>query len=836
MPKASPIVLSFSSGELSPLFGARVDLEEYASGCRSLENMIPLIEGPAMRRGGTRFRRAVKDSTDRCGFLRFQFNVEQAYVLEIGDQYMRFYTDHGIVLNGTNPLELSTPWTAADLFDDEGNFLLRSVQSGDVLYITHTDGTYPPQKLVRSGALSWSIADIAQDGGPFEDIDPDATVTVYASANTGTVTLTASAATFNSDHVGALFLLEQKDVDATTAWEAAKAITANAVRRVENRNYQAVNSATTGGIVPSHTRGSVFDGDTGVQWTFLDAGFGWARITAVASGGLTATATVLSRIPDGAEGSGNASTRWAFGAWSDDNGWPTHVTFFRERLTFAQRSTRKLWMSGSGDFENFLDRDLAGDVVADSAIAIDVTSDEANDIEWIVPTDKVLMVGTSGGEFAIHEITNSEPFGPGNVKSDPNSSYGSRAVQPVRVGDSVLFVQRSGRKMRDLAFTIEKEKFGSSNLNVLSRHLLPKGKAITAMAYQQEPHSVIWGLRSDGKLLGTTLNANQRRFGWHRHPIGGDGVVEAIEVIPNPTADADELWLIVRRTIDGATVRYVEFLEQEWDREEDIIEAFYVDSGLTFDGRENATLTPGVGATAADTEEVIFTAGSGVFAAGDVGKEIRRRYSTTEEDEDGEEYTAWHTARAEITAFTSSTEVEATILAAFPSTSVIAALGWGITATVLSGFDHLEGETIDLLVDGAVHPQRTVESGSVTLQSPGFYAHGGLPCPCEVAPMRIEAGSADGTAQGKTKRIHRTIIRLLDTVGGKSGPNAGNLDEILFREPGDAMDEPVPPFSGDKELAWPDGYTQDGFMTYVNDQPLPATVVAFMPQLVTADR
>ncbi len=842
MPKSSPIISSFSSGELSPRFHGRTDLEEYNSGCRKLENMIPLIEGPAMRRAGTRFVREVKDSTDRCGFLRFQFNTEQAYILEIGDQYMRFYTDHGVVLNGTNPLELATPWTAADLFDSQGNFQLRAVQSGDILYITHIGGTYAPRKLVRTGALVWSINVFEPDGGPFEDIDPDETTTVYASASTGTISITASTAIFNADHVGALFLIEQKNVDDTEAWEAAKSVSAGAIRRVENRNYEAENSATTGTIVPSHSRGSSFDGDGGVQWTFLDPGYGWARITAVNSAGTVATATVLSRIPIGAVGSGEATTRWAFGKWSDDNGWPTHVTFFRERLTFAKSTTREIEMSVAGDFENFADKDEGGELVADAAISIAIASDQVDPIQWVAPTDTVLLVGTSGGEFAVHEITTSEPLGPGNVKADHNSNYGARAVRPIRVGDSVLFVQRSGRKLRDLLFTIEKEKFGSANLNVLSEHLLRKSKAITNVAYQQEPHSIVWALRNDGVLIAATLNANQRRFGWHRHPIGGsfgtgDAVVEAIEVIPNPDADADELWLIVKRTIDGATVRYVEYMEQEWDGDEDIIEAFYLDCGLTFDGRKNATLTPGTGATTAGTTNVTFTAGSSVFVSGHVGKEIRYRYTTTEEDDEtGEEVTVWHTARAEITAYTSGTVVKATIVSAFPSTTAIAANGWGITVTSITGLDHLEGATVDILADGAVHPQRTVASGALTLQESAFYVHIGLPCQCQVAPLRVEAGAADGTAQGKNKRIHRANIRLVDTVGGKTGPNDGNLDEILFRSPADAMDEPVPPFSGDKEMAWPDGYNNEGYMTYVNDQPLPATVVAFLPQLHTQDR
>jgi hypothetical protein len=827
VPKASPALLSFSSGELSKLFDGRIDLEEYNTGCRVIENFIPLIEGPAERRGGTRFVREVKDSTDRCGFLRFEFNTEQAYVLEIGDLYMRFYTNQGIVMNGTVPLELATPWAAADLFDADGFFKLRYVQSGDVMYITHTDGDYPPQKLTRSGALTWTIAEFVPEGGPFEDIDPDETITVYASAATGSVTLTASSAIFTANHVDSLFLLEQRKDDTTKTWEAGKAVNLNDLRRYDFRNYKALNAATTGGIIPTHTLGAVYDGSASVQWEFQNAGYGWGKITAIGSGGTTATLTVQSQIPNGAVTSGEASTRWAFGAWSDDAGWPTHVTFFKERLVFARATTRQIWMSVAGDFENFKDRDAGGETVADSAISIEVASDQANRIEWMLAARR-LIVGTAGGEFAIGEITSAEAFGPGNVQSEPVSSYGSKPVHPARVGDSLLFVQRSGRKLRDIFYTLETEGYRSTNLSVLSRHLVPAGKAITQLVYQQEPNSVIWALRSDGSLLATTLNANQKRFGWHRHPLGGSGIVEAIEAIPSPDGDSDELWLIVRRTIDGATVRYVEFMEPPLDGEQDIIEAFYVDSGLTYDGSEAQTLTPGAGATVADTAGVTFTAGGSVFVSGDLGKEIRYRYQDADE--------VYHTARAEITAVNSGTEVEATIISAFPSTAVIAASAWAITVTSVSGLDHLEGETLDVLADGSPHPQVTVASGAITLERPAWYVHAGLPCPAKIKTMRLEAGAADGTAQGKTKRIHGCILRLLNTVGGSAGPAEDNLDELLFRDPAAMMDEPLEPFDGDKELAWPGGYDTDAYLMYVNDQPLPATVVAFLPSVVTQNK
>ena len=233
----------------------------------------------------------------------------------------------------------------------------------------------------------------------------------------------------------------------------------------------------------------------------------------------------------------------------------------------ARATTREIWMSQSGAFDNFRDKDDGGEVVADSAVSIEVASDQANRIEWMLAV-RQLIVGTAGGEFTVGEITGSEAFGPGNAKAEPVSNYGSKPVHPARVGDSLLFVQRSGRKMRDILYTLETEGYRSTNLSVLSRHLVPGGMAITHLAFQQEPNSVIWALRSDGKLLATTLNANQKRFGWHRHPIGGDGIVEAIDVIPSPNGDADELWMIVRRTINNTTVRYVEYMEQPLDAEQ----------------------------------------------------------------------------------------------------------------------------------------------------------------------------------------------------------------------------------------------------------------------------
>lgn len=745
MPKASPIQTSFAGGELGPQLEGRVDLDEYASGVKICQNFIPTIQGPAVRRAGTRFVKEVKSSANRTWLIKFEFNVEQAYELEFGNLYIRFYANHENAVSGGSPLEVTTPYTAADLTDAAGNLRLRFVQSGDVVYICHPN--HAPRKLSRTGSTTWTLAVIDFKNGPFRNVDPDTAITVYASAVTGTgITLTASSAIFTSAHVGGLFYLERKLTDDTKAWEVNKNITTGDIRQSDGKYYEALNTKTTGTIKPTHAEGAVLDGDDGVQWKFLHPGYGYVKITAIGGGGTTATVDVISRLPDEVVGAGEATTRWAFGEWSAAFGWPTHVTFYKERLTFARASDQRLWLSVTGDYENFADRDDGGVVTADSAIAIDVVSDQANRIEWLVPAD-VLLVGTAGGEHIVRELTTNEALGPGNITSIKVSEYGSAPVQPVRVGNSILFVQRAGRKIRELAFSAEafnSDGYGSIDLSILAPHLLPRGKYITQLAYQQEPHSVVWAVRSDGLLMGVRYNSNRKAVAWSRHPIGGAAVVEAIDCIPHPDGDLDELWLIVRRTIGGATKRYVEYLEVEWTSEDDAEDRFYVDSGLTYDGAP---------------------------------------------------------------------------------------------ATTISGLAHLEGQVVDVLANGATHPQRTVSSGAITLARSASVVQVGLPCPAKLQLLRQNAGSGDGTSQGKTKRIHLMTLRLLDTLGGKTGASEAELDIIPFRTSSDLMNQPPPAFTGDKtDIAWPAGYDTDGYVWYVNDQPLPATVVAVMPQLHTQDR
>lgn len=788
MPRAAPMLSSFNSGELSPNIEGRVDVTKYANGCKALENYIPLVQGPAKRRGGTKFVAEIKDSTSRAWLVRFEFNTQQAYQLEFGHQYIRFYTNHGQVqvsgvsawVTGTaytvgnlrsnggvnyycttdhtsgvfatdlaagkwyamtgTIYEIPTPWTAADLTDSNGMFGLRFVESNDIVYIVHQN--YAPRKLSRYGATDWRISTLIPTNGPFKTINTTAT-TVYASAQTGTgITVTASSSIFTASMVGSIFYIGQKSVLNVAQWEAGKAVALGARRRSNGLNYTALNAATTGGNKPIHTSGAVYDGDTGVQWQYEDSGWGYVKITGYTSGTVV-TADVIKPIPFYAVTAGNATANWAFGAWSDVEGWPSQVTFYKERLTFGRG--QNVWMSVSGDYENFASKDDSNEVSATQAISLTLQSDKVNNLQWFASADS-LICGTAGGEFAIQPITTNQPFGPENCTAPTISVYGSRSVVPVRIGDAILFVQRSGLKLRDVVYDYLSNKYQSFDQNVFADHVTKDG--ILQMVFQQEPYSVVWGVRSDGQLVAMTYSREQYEAapfgGWHRHPLGGTNVfVESLSVIPSPAGDRDELWMIVRRTINGSTKRYIEYMVPEYRDTDAQADAFYVDCGATYSGPP---------------------------------------------------------------------------------------------ATTISGLTWLEGQTVSVLADGAVQPNRTVTGGAITLDLSASKVQVGLPCPAKLQTMRLNAGAGDGTSQGKTSRINSVSIRFVSSLGLKVGRTFSAMDEIDFRTVADGMNAPPALFSGDKRVDFNGDYSNDPWVCIEQDDPLPSTIVGIMPIVSTYDR
>jgi len=717
--KASPGQTSFNAGELSPLLKGRPSLDKFKNGCETMENFIPQIQGPARKRPGTRFVAEVRDAAGAARLLPFEYSTTQAYVLEFGDLYVRFYLDGGVVESspGTHYVVVS-PYTSAQVGS------LEYAQSADVIYITHPD--HPPYKLARVSALSWTLTAVTFAWPPFND-ENTGTTTLTASGLTGAITLTASASLFVAGDVGSYFKISEVSASKYNQWTTGVSYRVNDIVYYLGNIYQSGTTAAAGTRPPIHTTGAESDG--AVTWTFLHDGAGYAQITGYTSATLV-NATVIKRLP-----TTSATTRWSEGAWSARRGYPHAVTFYEDRLWFAGSASKPqtLWASCSGDYENH--KYGTND---DDALNYTINTQDMNTIEWLAPT-KVLAIGTANGEFTLSATQISDPVTPTNVKITPQTTFGSAAdVKPLRVGSVILFLQRAGRKLREYAYQFDTDSFVAPNMNVLADHVTESG--VVELAYQQEPNQIVWAARADGALAGMTYERTEDVVGWHRHSIGG-GIVESVVNVPHWDGDQDVLWMIVRRTINGTTVRYVEYVEKYMTDEY----AFFVDCGLTYDGSP---------------------------------------------------------------------------------------------VTAISGLDHLEGEEVAVLVDGAVHPNRTVSAGAINLQLAGSVVNVGLPYTATIKTMPVEAGSQDGTAQGKEQRINNVVLDLFETGAGLwYGPNTTDMDEYAVRSSSHDMDEPVPLFTGQTDLlAWPGEYEKGTQMVVQHRLPLPCTVRALLPQMHTYDR
>lgn len=715
--KVSPIQNSFNAGELSPQIRGRTDLEKYKSGCATLQNFMPQIFGPVTKRPGTRFVRAVKDSTRKVRLIPFEFSATQSVVMEFGHQYIRFHTEGGTVLSGGVPYEVATAYTETDLPD------LNFAQSADVVYITHPNR--PPRKLSRLGATNWTNSQITFNRPPFQAENITST-TLTASATTGSITITSSVAMFDSvNWVNVPILFSITPAAVYNQWTQGVINTAGQIVQYQGRVYYTVAGGTAGSRPPLHIEGTVSDG--AVDWTYLHDGTGYATITSISTTTI-AFATVNSTLP-----TTSATKRWAEGAWSDRKGYPRTVTFYEDRLWFAGSTAypQTLWASVVGDYENhkYGSRD-------DDALNYTISTQDLNLIIWL-SAGKVLAIGTTNGEFTISGNQISDPITPTSVKITPQTTYGcTGAVRPVRVASSILFVQRAGRKLREFTYNFDIDGYVAPNMTLLAEHITEGG--VTDLTYQQEPSQVMWAPRADGTLLGMTYERAEEVVGWHRQPVGG--AVESVVALPHWDGDQDVLWMVVKRVVNGSTLRYIEYLEKHLDG----AYAFYVDSGLTYDG------TP---------------------------------------------------------------------------------------VTTLSGLDHLEGETVAVLTDGYVHPDRVVSGGSIALQQAASVVNVGLPFTAKMVTLPIEAGAQDGTSQGKTQRINGLVVRLHETGSGLFYGDGTTMDQLYLRRPVDVMDAPVPLFTGDTEiLPFPGGYEKGAVMTLEHRLPLPCTIVALMPQLSTYDR
>lgn len=764
---------NFTGGEWTPLLDGRSDLEKYDSACRTLENMRPLPYGGATMRAGTKFIALAKNANLPTRLIAFNFSTGTRFVLELGESYIRFYSN-GVRVE-TSPgvaYELASPWLS------DAVFVLQFKQINDVMYLVHP--SYAPRKLSRITDTNWTLAEVSWTYPPMREENITATTLAISNGAIGTGrTLTASAAYFNANMVGGYFevrhlrsgdavelainatagnvtssaltikgdwnvvtterwygvLLVERSLDAGATWKTVRKFKSSSDRNVSASGSEVeecqlrLNYTATGdpygagpwvGAAPTAYVKATAKLESAEAYAT-----GLVKVTGFTTS-VSLTVDVLQTIS-----ATTATEYWSEGAWSPYRGYPAAVGLFEQRLLFGATAERPtfFWGSVTGDFENF-----AFSEEDDAAIAFGIATAESNPIKWIESLQRI-QLGTGGGEYSASAGSQDEPLTPSNVSVRGQSSYGSGSFQPVLANDSVLFMQRQGTRLREMAYDFARDAYVAPDLTLLAEHVTSGG--VIQLGFARQPDSLVFAV-TGVHLAVLTYNREQNITAWARYvtartrstDIGGFESACAIYGTPK-----DEVWCVVRRVVNGSQVRTVERFAEESEVKAD---------ARLLDGFIQGTLTD---------------------------------------------------------PFSGS----------------------------ISGLSHLESESVRLVVAGAVIGDYTVSGGAITVPVASVTAFGsycvGLPYSAKVQPMKLDVVMANGPSQGRMRRVSSITIRFHKSLGCKFGPDDSHLEEVTFRDAGDAMDASAPLFTGDKTLAFPGTNAKEANVLIVQDLPLPFTLI-----------
>jgi hypothetical protein len=871
-------ITNFTSGEISPKLEGRFDLAKYFNGARLLLNTKIHPQGGATRRPGTYFEGEVKTSSKATRLIPFEFSTTQAYIIEVGDLYFRFfYQGGGQVINGGSPYEIVTPYLEAELFE------LKFVQSADTMFIVHPN--HAPRALTRTAHTSWTLTVM--------EFTPQITAPYYSLRTVAVAWTVSTGGGTNEYFVRTAGLGDPNLQEPLNVWEngppaatggSESKMTKGTVTSLaegewgwgdaDTLGYSTVYVRLTSPARPNpdseaeqyvfiNIQMAILNGSgSGTDWKYkvssvkaetyeesLVQEWGEAQIDFAAAIDGTNNVGLNWHYP--AQWNGEAVYYYVYressgtygylgkateGEYFNDMGdftpdysdtpplerdpfdgaddYPSAISFVEERLGFAGTNNKPqtIWLTKTGHYYNLTVSEPLRD---DDAVTLTIASDQVNVIRWLLYTQK-LIIGTIGGEWFLSGANEGEPISPLSYLIRRTSNHGSYNLQPIVMGNQVLFLQREGKKVRQYVYDIVTDSWLAPEITLLSEHLT-RNNTVEDWAYQQAPDSVLWAVRDDGVMLGLTWLKEQEVYGWHRHTT--EGYFESVATIPG--SGYDEVWLIVNRTIDGSTVRYVERMMPDLEDETYVHDAFYVDSGLTLD-------TPITISEATQNDPVRITATSHGFSDDDVIS-IHEIEGMTELN--GRKYiVANKTTHTFELQYEDATDVDGTDFGEYESGGVA-----HLCVSSVSGLDHLEGEEVQVLGDGAVQAPQTVSSGAITLASPAGIVHAGLAYVSDIETNRPEYVDDQGTIQGRIKRISKVVARVSATnaleVGFKDEEGNLSLDPLPFRTPSDPMGVPIPLFTGDKELAAAGGWNTKGTIYVRQNQPVPMTILSFAAEV-----
>lgn len=816
---------NFAGGEISPSLYARTDIVKYQTGLRTCRNFLIQKHGGATNDSGTQFIAEVKTSADETRLIPFIFNTSQTYALEFGDGYMRVIRNGAAVeVSGVSAYNAGTAYVIGDLCssggvnyyciaDTTGNappnvtywyaltgdiyeiptpyakadlFNLQFIQSADVVTIVHP--TYPPKELSRTAHTTWILSTISF--APSQVAPTNVSVAGSAGALSFTYHVTAVKEETYEESLAATdttaSLAEASSSNPhTITWTAASGA-------LQYNIYKVVNG------VPS----------------FVGIAIG----TSFSNNGIT---------PDTSD-----SPPVARNPFSGADNYPSVVAYIQQRLTFSNTNNdpEKTLMSRSAQYKNFTN---TTNLAYNEAVTFTVVGKQVNSVKHIVDIGKMVML-TASGEW---EISGDDAgiISPVSVNPKQISYYGSSEIAPIIIGSSIIFIQSRKNVIRDLYEDVIEGNIGS-DLTIFAAHLF-EGHTIVSWAYQQIPNSIIWAVRDDGVLLGFTYLRDHKVWAWHKHDT--DGLYE--DVISIPEGNEDVLYFVIKRTIDGSDVRYI---ERSYTRViDDVIDNVFLHSALSYDGRNTSdshtmTLT-GSGWTYTDT--LTLTSSASFFSAGDVGNEI---HLTGSDDT---------VIRCEITAYTSVTEVSVLPHKTVPVIMQAVAISeWGKAVDSISGLGHLEGEDIGVFADRFVvaspnndsYETITVASATATLDKPYVVIHAGLPYISDFQTLDID--NLQGETYADKKKLITNVSLFVEKTrgvfGGGKPPSDDDVDplqglyELKIREL-EGYNDPVSLTTGIVDIKMENTWNQNGRVFIRQVDPIPVSILAAYPSgLISAKR
>lgn len=548
MPNIKTIQTNFSSGELSPQGLKRVDIARYNSAAKRMTNVVAKTLGGVKKRYGTEYLAPIKNQAQSARLIQYTISRTSAYMLEFGNLYARVYAPSGAYLT-----EIVTPYTLTML--DELDY----AQGEDALYLFHPD-VYP-QRLRTFGDLVWDCSPAPFTTTPFSEQGEYPAAGLTLSSNTvGTGrTMTASAGVFLAADVGRA-ITWNAGIAVITAITSATLVTVE-VRVVFdnvaipsgawNLDSSPQTSCTASAETPVGALISLTLGASGWRTTdvgkFVRINNGLVKITAY-SGATIVTAVIITELASVVAAPALAWTLES-SAWGGNNGYPRTGSFHEQRLVAAgtYKNPQTVWGSRSGEPLDF----TSGINDADAwSFTLAGSNNQAHQIYHIV-SSRVLLILTYGGEFSMQSGVE-KPITPTNIQIKPQTPHGSEQVKPVQIGKELLFCQRAGRKIRAMGYRYDEDGFVAGDLTTLAEHVTQTG--VSELAFQQEPDPLLWVALNNGRLVSLTLDRALDITAWAQQDIGG--AVESVAVLPY--GEFEQVWMVVKRTVSSATVRYLE--------------------------------------------------------------------------------------------------------------------------------------------------------------------------------------------------------------------------------------------------------------------------------------